>query len=799
MGTRSIPIQACIAVILMSLPAFAADQWLPVQSPTPTLAQVALESNRADGFTLRFATPGLQLRDIRGDDARDYVQLSIPGCGAASERFGQPELPFKGFFLEFPAGTMPVAEIVALETADLGGGYQVYPWQLPPPDEEINDMPPFQRDAAAYAQNAFLPAVPVVLDVTGVIRGRHVVFAQIFPIQCNPGTGELRAITAIEVDVRFEGQVDPVAAAARARLATPNFEQLAESIIVNYEPIEAEPMGGMDGLSTGPAADYLVITADKYYEEVLPLAEWKHKKGVMTRVAKISETGNTFNAIKAFIKDAYDNWNPAPEYVLLVGDIADVPSGTGTGLSCTSDHGYACVDGTDYYADVTLARISPADEADCFEIVTKLLTYDRTPDGGNWYHSFLAAAEFEDNGNNGWSDRWFMETAMTVYDFLVNEQGWGGHTALCPNYWPMVHPEYHFRQTSYPHRETLNMIRWGVGIPDPIPTWITDRWTDKTTATADVSAGINAGVSVVQHRDHGGTTGWSMPPYSNTNVNALTNGVMTPVIFSLNCSTGSFQSGECFCEAFLRKYPGGAVGAVGATRTSYSGYNDLIANGIYTCMFAEYDTAHSGNQYERARQPAAALNYGKYYMAMYEGHSTYTEGESYMFHYFGDPEMNLRTQAPVELTVSYPSSVPFGEPVNVAVSVQAGGAPREAALVAISHPTAEGYWRGLTNAAGEITFEQITFVEEVDYDIVVTALDARPFEGVIEVDEIVRGDTNCDGMIDFMDINPFVLALTDPIGYLQQHPDCSLLSADINRDGKVDFRDINAFVELILP
>ncbi len=60
-----------------------------------------------------------------------------------------------------------------------------------------------------------------------------------------------------------------------------------------------------------------------------------------------------------------------------------------------------------------------------------------------------------------------------------------------------------------------------------------------------------------------------------------------------------------------------------------------------------------------------------------------------------------------------------------------------------------------------------------------------------------RGDLNCDGNVDFGDINPFVLALTNPAGYAAQYPNCDRLNADINGDGVVDFGDINPFVRLL--
>ena len=66
-----------------------------------------------------------------------------------------------------------------------------------------------------------------------------------------------------------------------------------------------------------------------------------------------------------------------------------------------------------------------------------------------------------------------------------------------------------------------------------------------------------------------------------------------------------------------------------------------------------------------------------------------------------------------------------------------------------------------------------------------------------ELTYLELGDLNCDGLLDFDDINPFVLALGDPAGYLAAYPDCNALYADCNADGAVDFDDINAFVALL--
>jgi hypothetical protein len=62
------------------------------------------------------------------------------------------------------------------------------------------------------------------------------------------------------------------------------------------------------------------------------------------------------------------------------------------------------------------------------------------------------------------------------------------------------------------------------------------------------------------------------------------------------------------------------------------------------------------------------------------------------------------------------------------------------------------------------------------------------------------GDLNCDGMIDFGDINPFVQYVSNFVGWQAAYPACNAANGDINCDGtfgQSSFGDINPFVALI--
>ena len=61
-----------------------------------------------------------------------------------------------------------------------------------------------------------------------------------------------------------------------------------------------------------------------------------------------------------------------------------------------------------------------------------------------------------------------------------------------------------------------------------------------------------------------------------------------------------------------------------------------------------------------------------------------------------------------------------------------------------------------------------------------------------------RGDLNCDSAINAFDVDPFVLALTDPAAYELAYPGCDINNADCNGDGVIDAFDVEPFVELLI-
>jgi len=61
----------------------------------------------------------------------------------------------------------------------------------------------------------------------------------------------------------------------------------------------------------------------------------------------------------------------------------------------------------------------------------------------------------------------------------------------------------------------------------------------------------------------------------------------------------------------------------------------------------------------------------------------------------------------------------------------------------------------------------------------------------------LAGDVNFDGQVDFDDIAPFALGLSDPVLYTSQFGVLPLLRGDTNVDQRFDFDDITGFVQIL--
>ena len=170
------------------------------------------------------------------------------------------------------------------------------------------------------------------------------------------------------------------------------------------EPVRILPAQLFPDLrAAGLGAEYLVIGPPDLLEPLASLLDWRASQGLASKAVPLDAIYDQFNngfpepeAIRAFLQYAAQHWNPAPKYVLLVGDATFDPRGyqaapeanvlptyfvyTSFGGQTASDVMYALLDG-DELPDLAIGRV-PAQTQEQVEIfVNKTLSYEQNMPG----------------------------------------------------------------------------------------------------------------------------------------------------------------------------------------------------------------------------------------------------------------------------------------------------------------------------------------------------------------------------------------------------------------------------------
>jgi len=281
------------------------------------------------------------------------------------------------------------------------------------------------------------------------------------------------------------------------------------SLFLNYDRQAQEPRFAHELAEMG---EMLVIYTSRDATAIQPYLAWKRQNGYKVHTQEVATGTN----VKTTIQNAY-NANPNLLYVQLVGDWADIKSDLGTSSSAPTDPMLGCVAGSDNFADLIIGRFPAASAAEVTLMINKAINYEKYP-SGTWYTYGLGIGSSEGSGSGDDG-----EIDYAHIDVIKENK-------LLPYSWTSVTEAY--------------------GSPS-----------DATVADA-----VNAGLSVINYCGHGSDTSWVTSGFNNADVNALTNGAMLPVIYSVACVNGTFhKTSECFAEAWLRKSGGGAVATVMAT------------------------------------------------------------------------------------------------------------------------------------------------------------------------------------------------------------------------------------------
>ncbi|RJP74165.1 MAG: T9SS C-terminal target domain-containing protein [Candidatus Zixiibacteriota bacterium] len=333
-------------------------------------------------------------------------------------------------------------------------------------------------------------------------------------------------------------------------------------------------------------ADLLIICADEFYaamEEYETYREVESPQPMDVLRVRISDIFDEYGwglvdpaAIRDFLKSTLPlyNWAVSPLYVIFAGDgdfdyknrlsSADanwvIPFVSGS--RCTDDwySYFTPTDNGSAYPQLVTGRWPARSVDDIQEMIDRVRTYESLSAAGPWQDlaTFVADDEYGDGGV-----------------FSVWEKN---HTIdleyIAENYIPGVLNKKKIYLTEYP-------VTW-----DPA-----GGGRRKPGANEELIQTINDGTLIVNYIGHGNPTVWAHEQVllQSRDMPLVNNGDKLSLFVAWTCEWAYWDSpyDQSMPEALLTMPGGGAIMTLAATRETYSGANEVLANKFFTQLFSQ--------------------------------------------------------------------------------------------------------------------------------------------------------------------------------------------------------------------
>ncbi len=451
-----------------------------------------LTMTEEDNHTLSLAW---RLGDVWGDTSDfSFLKLYTDGFKSHTVEPGNPMLPAFRQLITLPATGHYAVEIVFDSVtslplpAHLGA---IYPAQ-PSPGKET--QPPFTIDHARYATDSCYGLPAVQLKDLGTLRGQRLLQLTVIPIAYNPVAHTLLLHDSLQARIYLQDH-------DTKRL--PHYRNPAT-------PTAIPPV-------------YMVVSVDSFQAPLQPFIDWKRRQGyaVETLFAPSWQQETLRDALSKRYR-ASTQQHPTPTYLLLVGDVEQIPAWQGTAsLDVLEQHA------TDlYYAEYTgdrlpeamLGRFPAKTLAQLQAIVHKTLAYEQFALTDTAYlNRALLVAGYEERGQS-----------QTLTNGQVNylKEALREHT-------PILDTHCFYNPASRNQQSNI------------LETW-------------------QQGMGHVNYSAHCLVEGWHNPSVQRAGIDSMSADGKYSIVINNCCHSNNFRS-ECFGETLLRKPFGGAVGVIGAT------------------------------------------------------------------------------------------------------------------------------------------------------------------------------------------------------------------------------------------
>ncbi len=578
--------------------------------------KVNLLESRSGYTKLEYVFSGFDSKEIKINGSL-YTSFSAPEMSWLSEK-GNPELLTYKRSILIPDNAGMNYRILSAETETVS----TLP-VMPSKGHFTRDIDPNSVPytfSSVYSTDSYYPHNNIEFETPYIVRDFRGMTVQFNPMQYNPVQGKLIITRKLVVEIYSDNNVKAVNPLVRQNPLTRvsnEFAGIYRDLFINYGT------GDMRYDSIPEPGKMLVICPTAYMTAIQPLVAWKQSRGLNVTVAEYPTTTGTGNtAIKTYIQNMY-NSTGSVTYIILVGDVADVPTLNGVYESAPSDPCYVKLAGTDAYPDAFISRISCQNAASVDYVAKKFIKFERDIEyGAPWYNMGTGIGGPDVGGSPPYADsirmNWVRDTLMAH-----------GFTQVDKVNGPVATPQ-----------TLINCL--------------------------------NGGRYVLNYIGHGSGTSWSNTGFSVTNAYQLANGWREPYLCDVACLNGNLTLNECLAEALLRA--GDTANPKGCVTIYASSTN---ASWVPPCDMQMAAMRHLANQ---TKKTAGAISFFGVMAAMDINGGSTGEGLKLMEQYniFGDCSLLLTRGVPLGPAISHnqlPNTENLTGPYTVNCVVSPTGSP----------------------------------------------------------------------------------------------------------------------------
>jgi len=351
-----------------------------------------LESPNSKTFSINFELDEFHLEQKNG-----FMKIKSSSHGETSE-LGMPKLPlFSTMFMLNPSKeynvTFDIEESYVIENIDIFPNQKI--------ENGLEKITADLRNESFYSSKNSYPLENITLSDPMIMRNLVVANLSVVPFKYSPEKKELEVYQKISISITESGEITDI----RRRQMPPSrvFENIYKNSIINYNSNNREEYQQPSVLYIGSSS----VINNSQFEQ---LVQWRKERGYVVYTATTSETGSSTSSIKNYIENAYDNFNPAPEYVNLIGDVGGTYSlptyyedfgHDSYGNQCEGDHPYSQLDGNDLLPEVLIGRMSIRSSSELTTVVYKILNYEKATYLDNYPNYYERAAMAGDPSTSG--------------------------------------------------------------------------------------------------------------------------------------------------------------------------------------------------------------------------------------------------------------------------------------------------------------------------------------------------------------------------------------------------------------